>query len=64
MERSSELSIVIGRVETFSNHLLGTAGFGRDILAHLIYGARISLQVGVSALDYGRQLEFDRRRLA
>ena len=30
-------------------HLLGTDQLGRDILSRLIYGARISLMVGVSA---------------
>lgn len=31
-------------------HLLGTDEFGRDILSRLIYGARISLQVGMIAV--------------
>lgn len=31
-----------------SDHLLGTDGLGRDILARLLYGARISLLVGLS----------------
>ncbi len=30
-------------------HLLGTDGIGRDILSRLVYGARISLFVGISA---------------
>jgi peptide/nickel transport system permease protein len=31
-------------------HLLGTDRFGRDVLARLLYGARIDLQVGVLAV--------------
>ena len=31
------------------NHLLGTDGVGRDVLTRLIYGARISLYVGIVA---------------
>jgi peptide/nickel transport system permease protein len=30
-------------------HTLGTDGFGRDVLSRLIYGARISLEIGFSA---------------
>jgi peptide/nickel transport system permease protein len=33
-----------------SQHLLGTDAFGRDTLTRLIYGARISLMVGVVAV--------------
>jgi peptide/nickel transport system permease protein len=33
-----------------SHHLLGTDAFGRDTLTRLIYGARISLMVGVVAV--------------
>ncbi len=32
-------------------HLLGTDDFGRDILSRIIYGARISLQVGIFAVS-------------
>jgi peptide/nickel transport system permease protein len=31
-------------------HLLGTDGFGRDVLSRLLYGARIDLRVGVLAV--------------
>ncbi len=33
-----------------SGHLLGTDQFGRDVLARLLYGARIDLRVGVLAV--------------
>jgi peptide/nickel transport system permease protein len=32
------------------SHLLGTDGLGRDILSRIIYGARISLVIGVTAV--------------
>ncbi len=32
------------------SHLLGTDGFGRDYLSRLIYGARVSLLIGVSVM--------------
>lgn len=35
------------RPDLFSSHPLGTDGFGRDYLARLIHGARVSLLVGV-----------------
>lgn len=34
-----------------AKHLLGTDEFGRDVLSRLIYGARISLQVGLIAVS-------------
>lgn len=34
-------------------HLLGTDSYGRDIFSRLIYGARISIMVGVSAVIFG-----------
>lgn len=37
-------------------HLLGTDGLGRDILSRLIYGARISLLVGLTAVLIGGTL--------
>lgn len=33
-----------------SAHVMGTDGFGRDILSRIIHGARISLQVGIIAV--------------
>ncbi|MBA3867872.1 MAG: ABC transporter permease [Anaerolineae bacterium] len=36
-----------------SSFLLGTDGLGRDVLSRLIYGARISLMVGVTAVGIG-----------
>jgi ABC-type dipeptide/oligopeptide/nickel transport system permease subunit len=34
-------------------HLLGTDGLGRDVLARLVYGARITLTISVSAVAIG-----------
>ncbi|MEA3356634.1 MAG: ABC transporter permease [Candidatus Bipolaricaulota bacterium] len=34
-------------------HLLGTDNFGRDILSRIIYGARVSLLVGISSVLIG-----------
>ncbi len=34
-----------------AEHLLGTDEFGRDVLSRLIYGARVSLQVGLVAVS-------------
>jgi ABC-type dipeptide/oligopeptide/nickel transport system permease subunit len=34
-------------------HVLGTDEFGRDILSRVIWGARISLQVGLAAVIFG-----------
>src|SRR3990167_452476 len=34
-------------------HLLGTDEFGRDILSRIIWGARVSLQVGLASVIFG-----------
>ena len=34
-----------------AKHLLGTDEFGRDVLSRLIYGARVSLQVGLVSVS-------------
>ena len=34
-------------------HLLGTDEFGRDILSRIIWGARVSLQVGLASVVWG-----------
>jgi peptide/nickel transport system permease protein len=36
-----------------SKHLLGTDDLGRDVLSRVIYGARISLIVGIGAVGFG-----------
>ena len=36
-----------------ADHLLGTDKFGRDILSRVIYGARVSLEVGIIAVGIG-----------
>lgn len=41
------------RLGPTAGHLLGTDELGRDLLARVIYGARISLTVGISAIALG-----------
>ena len=36
-----------------SKHLLGTDHFGRDILSRILYGARISIEVGLASIFIG-----------
>ncbi|MGD9893061.1 MAG: ABC transporter permease, partial [Dehalococcoidia bacterium] len=36
-----------------SDHILGTDALGRDVLSRLIYGARVSLLVGVAGMTIG-----------
>jgi peptide/nickel transport system permease protein len=36
-----------------SQHLLGTDSYGRDLLSRLMYGARISLAIGVLSVSFG-----------
>ena len=38
---------------TLDRHLLGTDEFGRDILSRIIWGARVSLQVGLASVIFG-----------
>jgi ABC-type dipeptide/oligopeptide/nickel transport system permease subunit len=38
---------------TLDRHLLGTDEFGRDILSRVIWGARVSLQVGLASVIFG-----------
>jgi len=46
------LKIRLAKIGT-SGHLLGTDEYGRDLLSRLIYGTRLSLLVGFSAVAFG-----------
>jgi peptide/nickel transport system permease protein len=46
----------IGQTGADSNYLLGTDHLGRDIVSRLIYGARISLVVSISAVAFSAAL--------
>ena len=43
------------------NHPLGTDDFGRDILSRVIYGARISMLLGLGAVAISTLLAVDHR---
>lgn len=44
-------SLVADRFQGFSGtHVLGTDEYGRDVLARLLYGARVSLSIGILAM--------------
>src|SRR6266568_2598322 len=45
----TDMDIFVRREGPSARHFLGTDGLGRDELARLIYGARISLTVGLLA---------------
>ena len=45
----ADMDILARRKGPSAQHWLGTDGFGRDVLARLIHGARISLSVGLLA---------------
>src|SRR6516165_2340444 len=49
--KSDYLHVAVG--PGTGGHLLGTDEIGRDILARLVYGARVSLTVGVIAVGAG-----------
>ena len=48
-ELSSRLTAPLSTAKAGTYHLLGTDQLGRDILSRLIYGARVSLLVGLAA---------------
>ena len=55
----NEQNIMMRYQAPSSEHLLGTDEMGRDILSRIIYGSRISLQVGL--LSIGLALVIDRK---
>src|SRR5829696_4311889 len=46
----SRLQPPVWRATGSFDHLLGTDNYGRDLLSRLIYGSRVSILVGVSAM--------------
>lgn len=46
----TEQSIINQYQEPSSEHLLGTDALGRDIFSRIVYGTRISIQIGVIAV--------------
>jgi peptide/nickel transport system permease protein len=44
-----DASIVIGSLPPSPAHILGTSGLGQDMLAQLVYGARLTLTIGFVA---------------
>ena len=49
LPRPTDMDMLVRRAPPSASHWLGTDGLGRDELARLIYGARISLVVGLCA---------------
>ena len=45
----ANFSIMLKAPGTIEGHLLGTDELGRDILSRLVYGARISIGIGVTS---------------
>lgn len=45
-----EISLEIKEAPPSADHLFGTDGLGRDVFSRVVYGARISLKVGILAM--------------